>query len=85
MLGVVYFILKWMMKLHDKVMADSKEERVAWQTLILSLSEKINEHTAQAKGFHDIVNEAHKFQKEEHERMIDLLTSATHSLERICK
>lgn len=49
------------------------EERKAWQTVIGNITKGLDEHTAQSRAFHDSVNEAHKFQREEHREMITIL------------
>lgn len=60
------WLLKWLL---DTV----KEERFAWKELINKLSKTIDEHTIQAREFHNNVNEAHRYQREEHKEMIQIL------------
>jgi hypothetical protein len=83
--GVIFFalvlILKWMMHLHDTVMNDSKEERKVWQTMVNAFSDRLNEHTNNAKAFHEQVTEAHKFQREEHKNMCENQIKMSHTLD----
>jgi hypothetical protein len=68
--GALFFLLKWMTKLHDRVMTDSKEERQAWQTLIQSFSSRIQEQSMELRNMCEQNNEAHKYQREEHKEIL---------------
>jgi hypothetical protein len=69
--GALFFLLKWMTRLHDKVMTDSKEERIAWQALILSFSSRFQEQSMELRNMTEQNNEAHKYQREEHKEILN--------------
>jgi hypothetical protein len=60
------FVLKWLLD-------TTKEERIAWRSLIESHEKALEDHSAQAREFHVAVNEAHRYQREEHKQMIEAL------------
>ena len=72
------FLLKWVLKHQDnilinqiKILDDAKLERVAWQTLFSSLKDCITSHVESTKA--DILQfkEADRFQREEHDKMLE--------------
>ena len=67
------FLLKWVLKNNEK-----NEERMharelkSWE--VSGAHQKaIQDHTAQAKSFHQQVQDAHKYQREEHKEMVVIL------------
>ena len=70
MLFLLIILLQWMMKLHDRVMNDSKEERLNWQSVIGALKESINTDSRASALFHEQVLQGMKREREEHERIL---------------
>lgn len=48
-----------------------REERLRWFGIIDNLSRSIQEHSIQAKDFHDSSREANKFQRDEHAKILE--------------
>lgn len=69
-LAINFIILKWMMKLHDKVMDDSGAERVKWQEVIEKLTNRIEEGTRSAMSFREQMLEMGRREREEHAMML---------------
>jgi hypothetical protein len=68
-----FFLLKWVLKT-SAVMLDKMHEREmkSWEVMN-GYQKALLDHTAQAKEFHNSVTEAHKYQREEHGQMIQIL------------
>jgi len=73
---ISYLIIKHILKQSDKILDSSMQANEKWQKVI-------DEHTAQAKEFHNQVIEAHRYQKIEHEKMIENLGEQGQILKRI--
>ena len=68
-----FFLLKWVLKASEKMLERMHEQELrAWATME-GYQKALQEHTAQAKEFHNTVQEAYRFQREEHKQMIDTL------------
>lgn len=65
-IALLFLIVKWTLATTKEILHQAADERMksikAWE-----------EHTQQAKAFHDQVAEAHKHQREEHKEMIQIL------------
>lgn len=62
---IVFYILKQ----QKDILQQAKEERGVFLSTIEKFTKAIEEHTSQAKEFHNNVNAAHIFQREEHKDM----------------
>jgi hypothetical protein len=71
--GLLFLIIKWTLATTKDILNQAKAERECWRTTIDILNKNIIEHNERAKSFSDTVNEAHKFQREEHKEMITIL------------
>jgi septal ring factor EnvC (AmiA/AmiB activator) len=80
---ILFFIIKWTLATTKEILSQSAKERECWQSNIKEINKSMDAHTAQAKQFHEQVNEAHKFQREEHKEMIGQLREITVTLGRI--
>ena len=74
-MGVCIFVgfilvLKWVFDINSKVLADVSEERRHNQEIMRGFAENIKENTQAAKDFKQQVDDAHKYQREEHKEMI---------------
>lgn len=68
-----FFLLKWVLKASEKMLERMHEQEMkSWQVME-GYQKALNEHTSQAKEFHNAVQEAHKYQREEHKQMIETL------------
>ena len=62
---IVFYILRQ----QKEILLQAKDERTVFLSTIEKFTKSIDEHTAQAREFHNNVTEAHKFQREEHKDM----------------
>lgn len=80
MVSLLFVIIKWTLdfvgRLINQYNTDRENwlkqalvEREGWMKAIDKQSDIWDIHTQQAKIFHELVNEAHKYQREEHQRM----------------
>lgn len=65
-----FFLLKWVLKASEKMLERMHEQEMRAWTVMEGYQKALQEHTAQAKEFHNSVQEAHRFQREEHKEMI---------------
>lgn len=61
---LLFKIIMWTLATTKEILRQAATEREAWITAF-------NEHTLQARAFHDEVKEAHKFQREEHKESLN--------------
>lgn len=80
---ILFFIVKWTLATTKEILIQAAKERDCWQKCIDETNKGIQEHTYQAKQFHEQVSEVHKFQREEHKEMITQLREITVTLGRI--
>lgn len=76
MLWGFYKFIKWFMEQSEK-REQCYREIIDRQTLAL------NEHTSQAKDFHNEVKTAHEFQRKEHEQLAGILQGIQEAVGRI--
>ncbi len=76
-MGAVLFaswkLLNWGKGIVDNAMAQLERERDRSADVYNKLSKAIDEHTSQAREFHMEVRNAHGYQREEHNKMIQNL------------
>jgi uncharacterized coiled-coil DUF342 family protein len=82
-IALLFLIVKWTLSTTKDILNQSAKERECWHNSIMKVNQAIDDHTAQAKEFHSTVNEAHRYQREEHKEMIGQLKEITISLGRI--
>ena len=74
MAGVIFigfiFVLQWVFKINAKLLDDMAGERKCNQEIMKGFSESIKENTQSSKDFQKQVDDAHKYQREEHKEMI---------------
>lgn len=70
---VSWKLLSWGKSIVDSVMEQAKQERVKFTEAIDKLNRSIENHSNDATYRHQIVNDAHSFQREEHMKMIESL------------
>jgi len=73
---IVFYILRQ----QKEILNQAKDERAIFLDTVRGLTKAIEEHTAQAREFHNNVTEAHKFQREEHKDMADAQNKTCQSL-----
>jgi hypothetical protein len=85
-MGAVLFaawkLLNWGKGIVDNAMAQLERERDRSAEVYNKLSHAIDEHTTQAKEFHNEVRTAHGYQREEHNKLIDGMTSMCGEIKR---
>lgn len=74
--GLLFLVIKWTLQTTKDILNQSAIEREAFRKCI-------DEHTIQSKEFHAQVNEAHKYQREEHKEIAGQLKEITITLGRI--
>ena len=77
------FLLKWVLKQQDRILKNAEEERKVWQTLTSAFQSSIAESNQRAQANHEQNVEAHKYQREEHQKMINQLDGITLTLVRL--
>ena len=73
---IVFYILRQ----QKEILQQAKEERSVFLSTIERFTKAIEDHTAQAREFHNNVNTAHTFQREEHKDMADSQNSICSTL-----
>ena len=80
---LLFIVVKWTLATTRDIMKQASIEREYWQKIVDRMNDTWNNHTAQAKQFHDSVQEAHRFQREEHGTIMKGLGEITVALGRI--
>jgi hypothetical protein len=80
---LLFIVVKWTLATTRDIMKQASIERECWQKIVDRMNETWNNHISQARAFHDTVQEAHKYQREEHAVMMKGLTEITVTLGRI--
>lgn len=73
LVALFYLVVKHVLKSQDKILDMATVQNEGWQKVI-------NEHTSQAKVFHDSVTEAHKYQRDEHKECSNGIVSVCNNL-----
>lgn len=60
--ALLFIIIKWTLATTKEILKQASDERECW-------IRAFNDHTAQAKSFHDEVKNAHEHQRREHEKL----------------
>lgn len=81
--ALLFFVIKWTLATTRDILSQAARERESWQKAVERMSEAWTAHTAQALQFHEMVTEAHKFQREEHLRMLDNQNIVSASLKQV--
>ena len=74
------FLLKWVLKTQEKILTDAKEERASWQTVMNNFQKNIETTSVQASEFHKQVTEAHSYQREEHNKILEGLNNVCNGI-----
>jgi len=73
---IVFYILRQ----QKDILQQAKEERAVFLSTIERFTKAIEDHTVQAREFHNNVTEAHRFQREEHKDMTESQNSICQTL-----
>jgi hypothetical protein len=73
------FLLKWVLKQQETILEDSKAEREISNKTIQTFQISIAELSATNKDSHDAIGEAHKYQRDEHIKMMEGLNNITNA------
>ena len=71
---LLFFVVKWTLETTKMILDQAAHEREVFQQLQANWITAIQDHTAQARAFHDEVKQAHQFQREEHQKIMELFT-----------
>jgi len=80
--ALFFFLLRWVLKTQSEILKTAKEEREQWRKTIIEerakweesmnmINKAMEKHTQGVDYLAQTNSEAHKFQKLEHERLID--------------
>lgn len=76
-IGTLFFILwrmlVWVMKWVDKQSEQHEAERTLWLETINKINASIDAHNLTSIEARKTVEEAHKYQREEHKKMVEIL------------
>ncbi len=76
-IGILFFMLWrmliWVMKWVDEINKQHAAEREAWMKRLESLDQSIQNHNLTSIESRKSTEEAHKYQREEHKEMIEIL------------
>ena len=67
---LLFIITKWTLVTTKEIIQQAAKEREAFMACQAVWIKAIDEHTAQARAFHESVKDAHDFQRQEHKEMI---------------
>lgn len=68
-----FFLLKWVLKTSGEQLKSMNEERASWAVVMKGLQDQRREDAMTNRAFFEAVQEAHRFQREEHQEMIKSL------------
>ena len=71
---LLFFVVKWTLETTKDILTQAAHEREIFQQMQAQWILAIQEHTSQARAFHDEVKQAHQFQREEHQKIMELFT-----------
>lgn len=77
--GVIFtafmFLLKWVLKTQEKILDNSKEERVTSQSVVQGFLKTLEQMNIQFSESHKQTAEAHNYQRTEHDKMLEGLNN----------
>jgi HSP90 family molecular chaperone len=79
----LFFLIKWIAEEFKADLKRSADERAKWQEIINGFQRELQAHTLNAASFHEQVTEAHRFQREEHEKLMSQMDEVSKTLLRI--
>ena len=69
---LLFLIVKWVLDHVKELLKQQAEERKCWQETVKKVSDALDNHTIQAREFHDSQKEANKYNREEHRQIIEI-------------
>jgi hypothetical protein len=76
-------LLLWGKQIVDGVLAQMAKQNEAWQAVVDRSTRTLDEHSKSASSFQDQSIEAHKYQRDEHQKMITILDEIKFTMVRI--
>ncbi|MBU0683113.1 MAG: hypothetical protein KJ864_02335 [Candidatus Omnitrophica bacterium] len=87
---ILFFVIKWVLNTTNKIIENNNDEREKWFGIFTSMSASVNNQNNALVEFRRQVAEAHGYQKQEHEKVLEnqgkiatTLTSAVEAIGRI--
>jgi hypothetical protein len=68
-----FFLLKWVLETSKDMLGQMAKERETWTICLKNLNDQYINMSVNNKAFYDQVDTAHKFQREEHREMTQIL------------
>jgi hypothetical protein len=73
MIYMSWKLLLWGKQIVDTALTQMDKQNTSWQAAVDRSTKALEEHTQSACTFHDRSDEAHKYQREEHQKLISIL------------
>ena len=84
-LVIFFFLLKWVLNQQEKILEQARIEREGFINAISGISDILQQHIAQADSSSSINNEAHRYQREEHMRILEHLQKMSAAMDGVNK
>ena len=84
-LVIFFFLLKWVLNQQEKILEQARVEREGFINAITGVSDVLQQHIAQADNNSSFNNEAHRYQREEHLRMLEHLGKLSAAMDGVNK
>ncbi len=84
-LVIFFFLLKWVLHQQEKILEQARIEREGFIDAISGISDIMKQHIVQEESHSSFNNEAHRYQREEHIRMLEHLQQVSTALDSVSK
>lgn len=81
--ALLFLVIKWTLATTKDILAQNAKQVDAFNDLQKSWITALNDHTIQARSFHDEVKQAHIFQREEHQKLAENQNTVCSSLHQV--
>ena len=68
---ILFFVIRWVLNTTNKIIENNNAEREKWFGIFSSISASVNNQNNAIIEFRKQVEQAHGYQKEEHEKLIE--------------
>lgn len=82
-LVMFFFLLKWVLNQQDLILRRSDTQDTAWREIVSQMRTSLDAQRMESREFQSMVQEAHKYQRDEHKEIIGQMREVTSSLGRI--
>jgi hypothetical protein len=71
---LLFFVVKWTLETTKEILRQAAEERKVFNGMTSQWIQALDNHTLQAKAFHDEVKQAHEYQRQEHLKLMEMVS-----------